>query len=179
MSGLPLASSCTQAMTIVAGVGRRLSGTVLLSGLLLLPLNGCGGDPTGVEFEVIEETTFAPSLGVDLTQMRRLSNGSYVRDLVEGSGAAAAYGPSLTVTYEGWLTDGTRFDGGQITFTLGSGRMPLGFEDGLLGLQVDGTRQVVVPPARGFGGLAQIGQGGVTVPPGSVLVYHMTLDGVM
>lgn len=161
-----------------AGRGRGVP-AFALAAFLLLPLHGCGEDPVEMEFETIEETTFAPSLGVDLTQMGRLANGTYVRDLVEGSGAAAAYGPSLTVTYEGWLADGTKFDGGQLTFTMGAGRMPLGFEDGLLGLKLGGTRQVLVAPARGFGGLAQIGQGGVTVPPGSVLVYRMTLDGVM
>jgi FKBP-type peptidyl-prolyl cis-trans isomerase len=161
------------------GAWRGFPSVFLVFGLILLVLSGCGDDPVGVPFEVIEETTFAPSLGVDLSQMERLSNGTYVRDLVEGAGASAAYGPTLTVTYDGWLTDGTRFDGGQLTFAMGAGRMPLGFEDGLLGLQVGGTRQVVVAPARGFGGLAQIGQAGVTVPPGSVLVYRMTLDGVM
>jgi hypothetical protein len=32
----------------------------------------CGGDPVAIEFEVIEETTLAASLGVDLGAMHAL-----------------------------------------------------------------------------------------------------------
>ena len=110
--------------------------------------------------EVIEETTFAASLGVDLEEMRRTGTGVYYKDVVEGTGTPAVYGTTPTVTFTGWLTDGTQFDQGTFSFLMGNNRVILGFEDGLLGTKVGGTRLMVIPPNRGYGGQAQYDQFG-------------------
>ena len=143
--------------------------------LATIALAACGDDTTGVEvvFEVIEETTFAPSLGVDLETMRRTGTGVYYKDLVEGTGEPAVFGTTPTVTFTGWLTDGSEFDSGTFSFFMGNNRVILGFEDGLLGTREGGTRLMVIPPNRGYGGQALPG-----IPAGSVLVFEVTVDTV-
>ena len=58
----------------------------------------------------IEETSFASSLGVNLTQSTKTTNGMYYRDLVAGTGATVANGQSVSVWYTGWLSSGYEFD---------------------------------------------------------------------
>lgn len=145
---------------------------------LVISIAACGDDPMTVEFQVIEEVDFAESLNVDLDAMTRLGSGVYVEDLVEGTGEPAVYGKTLTITYTGWLTDGTEFVSRTFSFFMGNDQVPVGLEGGLLSLQVGGTRRIIVPPGRAYGGLPQVGEGGVSIPGGSVLVYVATLDDV-
>lgn len=103
------------------------------------------------------------------------------KDLRLGTGAAAASGNSLTVNYTGWLYDpakadfkGIQFDStaaaGPFTFTLGAGTVIKGWDQGLVGLQVGGIRQLIVPPSLGYGNV----RNGV-IPPNSALVFEVEL----
>jgi len=136
-------------------------------------LAACGDDPMAVQFQVIEEATFAPSLSVDLSAMERLSTGVYRLDLVAGSGDQVGVGSTPTITLTGWLVDATEFIDGTLTFLVGDLKVPLGLEDGMIGMEVGGTRRIIVPPSRGFGELARPG-----IPAGSILVYTVTLESV-
>ena len=148
--------------------------------LTALALAACGSSTEPeVEYEVIEETTFDPSLGVDLSAMTRTASGVYFTDLEEGTGDPAVFGTTLTVTYTGWLTDGTQFQEGTYTFLMGNNLVILGWEDGLLGTKEGGTRLVVIPPNRAYGGQARYDEfGNEIIPAGSVLVFRLTLDSV-
>ena len=144
----------------------------LLSALLLLAPSACGpdrGDPAHV--------TFAPALGVDLAAMRRSDSGLYTQDLVEGTGAEARVGRYLEVHYTGWLPDGTRFDTSRDTpqpleiLRLGvQPRLIAGWEEGLVGMKVGGTRRLVIPSWLGYGEAGTVG-----IPPDSVLVFEVEL----
>jgi FKBP-type peptidyl-prolyl cis-trans isomerase FkpA len=136
-------------------------------------LSGCGEDPVGVEFQVIEEVTFAASLNIDLSSMERLANGVYREDLVVGSGEALVFGMTATVTFTGWLIDGSQFDTGTFTFLMGNNQVIRGFEDGILGMLVGGTRRIIIPPNLGYGAQAR-----GSIPPGSILIFEITLDEV-
>ena len=138
---------------------------------LAMTAAACGGDPVAIEFEVIEETTFAASLGVDLGVMQELASGVFLEDLVVGTGEAVTLGSTVTVSFTGWLTNGTQFDSGQFGFLTGNDEVISGFEDGVLGMRVGGTRLVVIPPSRGYGSSAR-----GAIPPGSVLVFEITAD---
>lgn len=138
-------------------------------------LAGCGDDPVDVtaEYEVIEETTFAASLGVDLASMTLTPTGVYWEDLEVGTGDPVNQGTTPTVTYTVWLTNGTEVDAGTFSFLFGNNRVIAGFEDGLLGTLVGGTRRMVIPPNRGYGAQPQ-----GDIPPGSVLIFEVTVDAV-
>lgn len=144
-----------------------------------LGVAGCTESPTTVEFQVIEEVDFAPELDIDLATFEQTGNGVYYKDIAVGGGDPAVFGGTLTITFTGWLVDGTVFADGTYTFTMGENRVPVGLEDGLLGLKAGGTRKVIVPPGRGFGGIESAHpQGTMLIPGGSVLVYEVMLDGV-
>lgn len=73
-------------------------------------------------------------------------------DITKGTaGTEAKSGESLTVKYSGTYEDGTSFDSGTFTFTLGSGQTISGFDQGILGMQVGGKRKITVPPHLGYG----------------------------
>ncbi len=97
-----------------------------------------------------------------------------------GTGAVAASGNTVAVAYTGWLYNsgaaefkGTRFDGGAFSFRLGAGQVIPGFEQGVLGMQVGGTRTIVIPSALGYGAA-----GNGSIPPNAGLVFTVTLQSV-
>jgi len=97
-------------------------------------------------------------------------------DLQVGTGLEAKAGQQVTVTYTGWLTDGTKFDssidrGQMFNLTLGQGQVIPGWEEGMVGMQVGGTRQLVIPSNLAYG--AQ-GAGGV-IPPNATLIFDVEL----
>src|SRR6185437_3234376 len=84
----------------------------------------------------VERTTFAPSLGVDLSKMTRRASGLYVQDLRMGDGAIAARDRTVAIKYVGWLPNGKEFDRGEISVSLGKNSVIRAWEEGLLGMRV-------------------------------------------
>src|SRR3954469_7044866 len=102
-----------------------------------------------------------------------------VEDVVVGSGDEAVKGKVVSVHYTGWLTDGKKFDsskdrGQPFQFPLGRGHVIKGWDQGVAGMKVGGTRKLTIPPDMGYG--AQ-GAGGV-IPPDATLVFEVELLGV-
>lgn len=98
-----------------------------------------------------------------------------------GTGAVAANGKTVTVRYTGWLYDGTRadFKGPQfdtsvgkadLSVVLGSGSVVKGFNDGLIGMAVGGTRTVTIPPDQAYGAA-----GKDSIPPNATLIFQLQL----
>jgi FKBP-type peptidyl-prolyl cis-trans isomerase len=97
-------------------------------------------------------------------------------DTKVGAGAEAKAGQTAVVHYTGWLTDGKKFDsskdrGQPFTFPLGGGRVIKGWDEGVQGMKVGGTRKLTIPASLGYG--AQ-GAGGV-IPPNATLVFEVDL----
>lgn len=108
-----------------------------------------------------------------------MSEGVQIDDLTVGTGAAAVRGQKVAVHYTGWLTDGTKFDsshdrGQPFRFTLGAGEVILGWDDGVVGMQVGGKRRLTVPPSSAYG---RRGVRGV-IPPNATLVFEVELHAV-
>lgn len=126
----------------------------------------------------VERTTFAEELNVVLLAMTRLPTGIYYRDMEEGTGTPATPGREVLVSYVANLPDGTEVDRTQpgarpLAFKLGEGIVIRGWDLGVRGMRVGGTRQLVVPARYAYGP-----RGTAKVPPNSVMVFVMRLDGV-
>ena len=101
-------------------------------------------------------------------------------DTVVGDGATAEKGQTVSVHYTGWLTDGEKFDSSKdrndpFQFPLGAGRVIRGWDEGVQGMKVGGTRRLTIPPQLGYG--AQ-GAGGV-IPPNATLVFEVELLAIL
>jgi FKBP-type peptidyl-prolyl cis-trans isomerase FkpA len=113
-------------------------------------------------------------------------SGLQYEDTISGSGETASAGHHVTVHYTGWLHDagapqgrGQKFDsskdrGDPFDFPLGDGRVIRGWDEGVQGMQVGGTRVLLIPPELGYGAR---GAGGV-IPPNATLVFEVELLGV-
>jgi FKBP-type peptidyl-prolyl cis-trans isomerase FkpA len=116
-------------------------------------------------------------------QMNTTASGLQYEDTVEGSGATAAAGNFVSVHYTGWLYNngetGSKFDsskdrGQPFQFSLGGGQVIRGWDEGVAGMKVGGTRRLIIPAALGYGAR---GAGGV-IPPNATLLFEVDLLGV-
>jgi len=101
-------------------------------------------------------------------------------DTIVGAGATATKGQTVSVHYTGWLIDGEKFDSSKdrndpFQFLLGAGRVIRGWDEGVQGMKVGGTRRLTIPPQLGYG--AQ-GAGGV-IPPNATLIFEVELLAVL
>jgi FKBP-type peptidyl-prolyl cis-trans isomerase FkpA len=111
------------------------------------------------------------------------ATGLQYEDTSEGSGAEASAGQVVSVHYTGWLYNdgvlGAKFDSSKdrndpFEFGLGAGQVIRGWDEGVQGMKVGGTRRLVIPPALGYG---TRGAGGV-IPPNATLLFEVELLGV-
>ncbi len=98
----------------------------------------------------------------------------YIDDVV-GDGQVAQAGDEVSVHYVGTLDDGTQFDssrdrGTPFEFDLGAGQVIAGWDEGVAGMAVGGTRTLVIPPDLGYGSRA-VG----TIPANSTLTFEVEL----
>ena len=100
-----------------------------------------------------------------------------------GTGAEATAGKTVSVHYTGWLYDpktadhhGKKFDsskdhGEPFDFSLGAKQVIQGWDEGVAGMKVGGSRTLVIPAALAYG---PRGAGGV-IPPNATLVFDVEL----
>ena len=118
--------------------------------------------------------------------MTTTPSGLQYEDTVPGTGAEAAAGNHVRVHYTGWLHDpiaknsrGKKFDsskdrGDPFSFGLGGGQVIRGWDEGVQGMKVGGTRVLTIPAELGYGAR---GAGGA-IPPNAMLVFEVELLGV-
>jgi len=104
------------------------------------------------------------------------ASGLTIEDTVIGKGAAASAGRDITVHYAGWLANGTQFDSSKekqdpFEFTLGKKEVMPGWEEGLSGMKVGGTRKLTIPPQLAYGKEGA----GDTIPPNETLTFEVEL----
>ena len=97
-------------------------------------------------------------------------------DIEKGSGATAKAGDCLQMKYYGTLADsGTEFDENYtkatlLQFKLGASQVITGWDQGVVGMKVGGTRRLVIPPSLGYGA-----QASGSIPANSTLVFVVKL----
>ncbi len=138
---------------------------------------GCGGDRNAPNST--EEGQPAAMADSGITTLQR-------NDVTPGTGPEARSGMTVRVHYTGWLYDpsaadhkGRKFDSSKdrnepFEFRLGAQDVITGWDEGVAGMKVGGTRVLTIPPGMGYG--AQ-GAGGV-IPPNATLLFEVELLGV-
>lgn len=94
----------------------------------------------------------------------------------KGSGKKAEKGKQISVHYKGQLTNGTVFDSSYqrkepIDFTVGTGQVIKGWDEGLQLMQVGDKARLVIPSQLAYGSQ---GAGGV-IPPDATLIFDIEL----
>jgi len=108
-------------------------------------------------------------------------SGLQYEELVTGEGAEAKAGQHVTVHYTGWLRNddgslGAKFDSSKdrndpFEFALGAGHVIRGWDEGVQGMKVGGSRRLTIPASLGYGAR---GAGGV-IPPNATLIFDVDL----
>ncbi|MDD2925027.1 FKBP-type peptidyl-prolyl cis-trans isomerase [Rhodoferax sp.] len=115
--------------------------------------------------------------------MTTTPSGLAYEDTVIGDGSVAANGHQVIVHYTGWLfqdgVQGAKFDSSKdrrdpFVFHLGAGMVIRGWDEGVAGMRVGGSRTLIIPPELGYGAR---GAGGV-IPPNATLKFDVELLGL-
>jgi peptidylprolyl isomerase len=133
---------------------------LILSGLSLLALVGCGSGPEK------PKQTFLKELKKE--------------DLKVGTGSAAEVGDQVWVRYTGKYLDGREFDSNAkddkplLSTRLGTNGVIKGWEEGILGMKEGGKRHLSVPFSMAYGP-----EGGNGIPPFTDLYFDIELVRLM
>ncbi len=154
---------------------------------LTLVLAACGGDDSssdadaseGDELTLVEDPimdTDEPDVVLPASTPTEL----VITDVIVGDGPAASNGDTVFVNYVGVLSaDGSRFDGnyGSDPFdvTLGMGMVIKGWDQGLIGMQAGGRRQLDIPADLAYGDREM----GAAIPPNSALSFVVDMIAVV
>jgi peptidylprolyl isomerase len=98
-------------------------------------------------------------------------------DLITGTGPAAKAGDTVTVEYVlGTYSSGkeiqSSWESQPFTFTLGEQQVIPGWDDGVVGMQVGGRRELVIPPNLGYGATSP----GAGISANDTLVFIIDLQ---
>ena len=150
------------------------------SAWLVAGLAGCGGGgadnaPTAEPLTVTLTGVAATGAAIANADVKAVNANGASRDVVVGNGATAIAGHLIGVHYSGSLANGTIFDANgtnatPLSFTLGQGQVIAGWDEGIVGMQVGGTRQLVIPPSLGYGP-----SGNGPIPGNAVLVFTVIM----
>lgn len=103
-------------------------------------------------------------------------SGLQYEDSVVGYGDEAKSGQNVEVHYVGTFPDGRKFDssrdrGRPFSFRLGASQVIKGWDEGVAGMKVGGTRQLIIPPELAYGSRGA----GSAIPPNAILHFEVEL----
>lgn len=154
-------------IAVLAGFGVLIAALVLV---ITLGRSG-GGDDDNAS---LADTSTKPVIeGSDAPPPTKLET----EDIKVGTGPAAKSGDQVSVQYVGALYDsGKEFDaswdrGEPFQFTLGSGQVIKGWDEGVAGMKAGGRRKLVIPPDLGYGAAGSP----PSIPANATLVFVVDL----
>lgn len=108
-----------------------------------------------------------------------LRNNMKIEIVKEGNGEKIENGQIAVVDYAGRFENGTIFDsskshGQPFSFTLGSGQVIKGWDEGVRGMKVGEVRTLTIPPEMGYGANGVPG----VIPGNAILIFDVTLLGI-
>ncbi len=150
----------------------RAIATRLPLAVILLVASGCAEPPTA-----------EPTPEEDLPKPRAVPDEDYVvtptglkyYDFVDGTGNPVKNGDIVSVHYHAWLANGRLVDSSYLReepflFTVGTRQVIDGWDEGIIGMRLNGERQLVVPPELAYGS-----EGRDPVPPNAVMIFELRL----
>ena len=163
----------------------------LISALSVLALAGCGGGgkdkstASTAAAPAATATATAPAAGTTQLQTKptvTVPSGKpptklVIKDIVKGTGATAQQGDTVSVHYVGVsYTNRKQFDASwdrhqPFTFQLGGGMVIPGWDQGVVGMKVNGRRELIIPPDLGYGAQGQP----PAIAPNDTLVFVIDL----
>lgn len=166
----------------LARQGMRSFDACFVSGLIVLALVACSPSEREMADEPAADDAAAVADGFEFTTQ----GGMVVTVHKRGTGTEASAGSPVTVHYTGWLLDdeaparkGRKFDSSRdrvqpFRFVLGRRQVIPGWDEGVAGMRVGGSRTLVIPPEMAYGakGFPPL------IPPSSTLVFDVELLGV-
>ena len=128
--------------------------------------------PLAASAQMSEPSATAPGSQYQVTT----PSGLQYTDTVVGTGATPHAGQSVTVHYTGTLTNGQKFDssrdhGKPFTFVIGKGQVIQGWDEGVMGMKVGGTRELKIPADLGYGARGAP----PVIPPNATLLLTVEL----
>ncbi|MGO9463269.1 MAG: FKBP-type peptidyl-prolyl cis-trans isomerase [Isosphaeraceae bacterium] len=113
----------------------------------------------------------------------KTASGLQYLDDKQGTGESPKTRGTCVMHYTGWLWEneakGKKFDsskdrGQPFEFTIGVGEVIKGWDEGVATMKVGGKRQLLIPPALGYGARGA----GRVIPPNATLLFEVELLGV-
>ena len=161
---------------------------LLLTASFVLTAAACGGGdstPAPISTAPSEPAPVADTTASD--EWQEIVPGLSQKTIATGSGDVAAAGQLATVHYTGWLYDaeaadgrGNKFDSSvdrdqYFEFPLGAGRVIRGWDQGVVGMRIGETRDLLIAPEMAYGDRTV---GGGLIPAGSTLLFRVELAGL-
>jgi hypothetical protein len=165
-------------------------GAVLIAGI------ACGGgssnvivEPTGTPFYTCRDPypTYSPAADLPTienfpvstvtSQPTVTASGLQIFDEQAGTGDVAQAGGIAYINYTQWVQGGNeceRTHAGPVRYRLVKGQVIDGLIEGISGMKVGGKRQLIIPPALGYGSTGA----GTVIPPNATLIYDIELTDV-
>jgi peptidylprolyl isomerase len=100
------------------------------------------------------------AVGAEDNAFRKVAGGVMIKDLKVGSGLEAKFGQVATIHFTGWVDNGgvrgeaffdSREQGQAVSFVIGTDKVMPAWNVGVLGMKPGGERQLLIPPAMGYG----------------------------
>jgi peptidylprolyl isomerase len=165
--------------------------TAFISVLSVLVVAGCGGGgkdkstASSAAAPAATATATAPAAGPAQLQTKpkvTVPSGKpptklVIKDIVKGTGATAQAGDTVSVHYVGVsYLNKKQFDASwdrhqPFTFQLGGGMVIPGWDQGIVGMKVNGRRELIIPPDLGYGAQGQP----PAIAPNDTLVFVIDL----
>ena len=143
---------------------------LVLPVLFLTACEGCSEKPTKTAEEMDVPISEIPD------SVEEVKAKLEVVDIEVGDGNTAEAGKRVSVHYTGTLDDGTKFDSSKdrdkpFEFNLGRGEVIKGWDQGVQGMKIGGTRKLIIPSHLAYG---KRGVPGV-IPPNATLIFTVEL----